>query len=236
MQVFDRTQLKQAIRPHIQSIYKAQVREVDLYKNTLDCFSAAVDSVVQGISLDRWIVQERERQIQKTKQNAIGALHEAIMSSISGVERLKIGGGGLVDIRCCEKKILAEVKNKHNTTKGNHKKVIYDDLSTALEKHAGYTGYYVEILPKNGKTYNTPFIPPDNNASSKRSKRNDVRRIDGKSFYALLTGNDHALEELYHHLPILVTEILQEDFNITVSANSVTDSAKFQEIFDKVYA
>ena len=32
MQVFDRTQLKQAIRPHIQSIYQAQVREVDLYK------------------------------------------------------------------------------------------------------------------------------------------------------------------------------------------------------------
>lgn len=76
MQIFDRTQLKQAIRPHIKSIYQAQVREVDLYKNTLDCFSAAIDSVVQGISLDQWLVQERERQIQKTKQNAIGALHE----------------------------------------------------------------------------------------------------------------------------------------------------------------
>ena len=232
MQVFDRTQLKQAIRPHIQSIYQAQVREVDLYKNTLDCFSAAINSVVQGISLDQWLVQERERQIQKTKQNAIGALHEAIMSSIRGVERLK---DGLVDIRCCEKKILAEIKNKHNTTKGNHKKLVYDDLSTKLEKHAGYTGYYVEILPKNGKAYNTLFIPADNSTSSKRPERENIRRVDGKSFYALLISNDHALEELYRHLPILVAEILKEDFNITVSANSVTDSAKFQEIFDKVY-
>ena len=177
-------------------------------------------------------MQERERQIQKTKQNAIGALHEAIMSSIRGVERLK---DGLVDIRCCEKKILAEIKNKHNTTKGNHKKLVYDDLSTKLEKHAGYTGYYVEILPKNGKAYNTPFIPAGNSTSSKRPEREDIRRIDGKSFYALLTDHDHALEKLYRHLPILVAEILKEDFNITVSANSVTDSAKFQEIFDKVY-
>ena len=56
--------------------------------------------------------------------------------------------GGVVDIICENKKIVAEIKNKHNTTKGNHKKSIYDDLLSVLERYEGYTGYYVDFTQK----------------------------------------------------------------------------------------
>ncbi len=117
MKAFDRNLLKNAVRSSVKRVYVAQTEELDLYRNTLDCFSASIDAVVQGISLDDWMVQEKERQVQKTKQNAIGSLHEEIMGCLPSVVNLAVGN--VIDIVSDEKKLIAEIKNKHNTTKGN---------------------------------------------------------------------------------------------------------------------
>lgn len=233
MEAFDRDLLKDAIRTSVRRVYEAQISDLDLYRNTLDCFSAAIDSVVQGISLDDWMKQEKERQVQKTKQNAIGTLHEEIMGSIPGVDNLAVGQ--LIDIVCDNKKIVAEVKNKHNTTKGNHKIAIYDDLKEAISQRPGYTGYYVEVLPKGQKAYNKPFTPSDNKTKQNRTADDAIRQIDGHSFYALLTGVDNAMDELYKELPGIVSEILNEEFNAGLDAQSVTDSDAFDFNFKKAY-
>ncbi len=234
MKAFDRNLLKNAIRDgSVNRLYEAQTSELNLYRNTLDCFSAAIDSVIQGISVDEWMKQERERQIQKTKQNAIGSLHEEIMGSIPSVENFLVGN--LFDIICHDKKIVAEVKNKFNTTKGNHKVAIYDDLEEAIRRHPGYTGYYVEILPPGPQVYNRPFTPSDNRTKTRRETNQSIRRIDGRSFYALLTGHDDAIEELYKELPSIVAEILNEEFSLNLDAKSVTSSEAFEFNFRKAY-
>ena len=117
MKSFHKESIKIAIKDSIKRIYQAQIKSLDLYRNTLDCFSAVIDALIQDITLDQWIIQEKDRQIQKTKQNAIGLLHEAIMCSIKGVTKIN----ELIDIESTKLKIIAEIKNKHNTTKGNHK-------------------------------------------------------------------------------------------------------------------
>lgn len=233
MKAFDRNELKEAIRSSIKRIYEAQTSELDLYRNTLDCFSASIDATVQGISLDDWMKQEKERQIQKTKQNAIGSLHEEILGSIAWVKNLPVGQ--LIDIVSHEKKILAEIKNKHNTTKGNHKVAIYDDLVQAIDERPGYIGYYVEILPKGQKAYNIPFTPPDNKTKQRRASREDIRQIDGRTFYALLTGEPDAIDELYCELPKLTAEIISEEFGKTLSPDLVTSSTVFDFNFKKAY-
>ncbi|WP_194439565.1 Eco47II family restriction endonuclease [Vibrio fluminensis] len=233
MKSFDRDRLKEAIRGSIKRVYEAQTAELDLYRNTLDCFSAAIDSTAQGISLDDWMKQEKERQVQKTKQNAIGSLHEEIMGSIEGVNNLPVGN--LIDIVCDDKKIIAEIKNKHNTTKGNHKTQVYRDLASALEKRPGYTGYYVEVLPMNGKSYDMPYTPSDNQTKEKLPSREDIRKIDGQSFYTLLTGNHNALKEAYSLLPQLTAEIINEEFGTELSADLVTSSTAFNFNFKKPY-
>ncbi|ELA7289351.1 TPA: Eco47II family restriction endonuclease [Vibrio parahaemolyticus] len=233
MKAFNRKQLKEAIKNSVCRVYRAQLDAPDPYRNTLDCFSAAIDAVAQGISLDEWMQQERERQVQKTKQNAIGSLHEEIMGSIPGVENLPVGQ--LIDIVCDDKKIVAEIKNKHNTTKGNHKVAIYDDLEQAIAQRPGYTGYYVEVLPKGQKVYNKPFTPSDNKTKQNRSANTAIRQIDGRSFYSLLTGCDDAIDELYKELPGIVAEILNEEFNAGLDAKSVTDSDAFNFNFRKAY-
>lgn len=236
MRAFNELQLKNAIRGSIKRVYSAQHKEINLYRNTLDCFSASIDALVQGVNLDEWMAQEKSRQIQKTKQNAIGDLHQDIMGAIDGVTNLPTGN--LIDITSERLKLVAEIKNKHNTTKGNHKIDIYDDLAKILDtkpEYQGYTGYCVEILPKNKKIYDQPFTPPDNRTKQQAQAREDIRVIDGRSFYALLTGFEDAIDELYQALPRLAAEIIREEFNTELDTNSIYDSKLFNTIFEEAY-
>lgn len=239
MSTFDRNAVKEAIRPVVELVAKAEEAhtEAKLTKNTLDCFGALIDSAAQQISIDTWKQQEKARQVQKTKQNAIGDMHERILATIAGVQQLPVGN--VCDIRCDRLKVIAEVKNKWNTTKGNHKVQIYNDLATLLEQLNGYTAYYVEILPKNGKRYNEPFTPPDNRTGQRVIERADIRKIDGRSFYELLTGSAEALDELYMLLPSLIAEILNEidkdKYDKESIERAIKQSGEFSSLYNSVY-
>lgn len=233
MSVFDRNKVKEVLKPIVESTYKAQQEEQDIYRNTLDCFSAAIDASIRGITLEEWIESEKQRQSQKTLQNKIGDFHQKILGTLEGV--VDLGVGEVVDIIYKDKKIVAEIKNKHNTTKGNHKKVIYDDLINVLAQYEGYTGYYVEILPKNGRTYDKPFIPSDNVTKTSRADSEQIRIIDGKSFYKIISGDDNALKELYSLIPELTSEILNESFGVKRDAKNIENNQFFPKIFEKIF-
>jgi uncharacterized protein (DUF2461 family) len=124
-----------------QSVYEA---DKDLYKNKVDPFSALIDSMLQGITLSKWVMQEKLRQNQKTLQNCIGSFHQSIIASFDRWEDL--GTGQIIDIINKEHNIVAEIKNKYNTTKGNHKIQIYRDIKATLEKQE-YKGF-MRCTPK----------------------------------------------------------------------------------------
>lgn len=231
MATFDKLKIKKVLTPVVKAAYTSQDSESDIYRNTLDIFSASLDSAIKGISREEWLIQEKQRQVQKTLQNDIGALHQSILGTLDGVENL--GTGAIVDLKSETKHFIAEIKNKHNTTKGNHKVAIYDDLEKVLSNcdDPKTVGYYVEILPPNGKAYNKPFIPSDNKVKEKRLTNERIRQIDGQTFYAEVTGNPHALRELYELLPELCVEILQEEYGLKRNASDY----KNMEDFDKIY-
>jgi len=202
--------------------------EINLYSNKIDPFSALFDSLRQGISLSSWIEQEKPRQIQKTMQNAVGEFHEDILGSVEGWEKLPVGN--VIDLRNRGKKIIAEVKNKYNTTKGNHKKDIYDDLKSQEEgEHLNYTGYYVEIVPSRKEPYDKPFTPPDNITHTRRASNEKIRVIDGKSFYALVSGVPDAIEQLYFVLPKVISDIMRK------KVPPSEDVALYKSLFEKSY-
>jgi Eco47II restriction endonuclease len=235
MSGYNRDSVKAAIRESVGKIYQAEIGfdPEKLYSNTLDCFSAVLDAIVQGETIDNWLVQERQRQQQKTKQNAVGTLHEEIIGSMHGAQRLEVGK--VYDAYFPSLKLIAEIKNKFNTTKGNHKTQIYRDLAFALEKLPGFTAYYVEILPKNGKRYNVPFVPSDNLSGNRMPAREDIRKIDGKTFYERVTGESEAMDNIYSMLPRVVSEILAEDFQYHVDGERIATDPKFKEIYNKIY-
>jgi hypothetical protein len=202
--------------------------ESKLYDNVIDPFSAVFDSLRQGISLTDWLEQEKARQIQKTMQNAVGDFHQAILGNVDGWVDLQVGG--VVDLLSDERRIIAEVKNKHNTTKGNHKKNIYDDLHNLINMtYKDYTGYYVEIIPKSKQPYDKPFTPSDNETKTRRPINERIRVIDGRSFYELVTGYPDALKKLYAVLPEVISEVTHNDFNPIVSDPIYT------ELFERAY-
>jgi hypothetical protein len=210
----------------------ASSAEEKLYSNAIDPFSAIIDSMRQKISIAMWMEQEKARQIQKTMQNELGEFHQSILGNMPGW--VDLGTGNVVDIKNSNKKIIAEVKNKHNTCKGNHKVRIYDDLKSLLVggSHGfcgGYKGYYIEVIPKNRSKYDKCFTPSDNERHKRRAKREDIRVIDGYSFYALASGDKDALRKLYLVLPKVVGEILDVDPGI-VERDKYTNM-----IFEKTY-
>jgi len=208
------------------------LKDHDPTKNTLDPFSAVIDSILRNKDLSTWYEDEKNRQTQKTLQNKVGVLHEIIISCVDGWEQ----ADEIIDVFNDDKKIIAEIKNKWNTTKGNHKPNIYDDIETCLKKseYTGYTGYYVEILPKGKKSYNEPFTPSDNKKDGeKRPKREDIRRIDGKSFYQLISGKDDFIKDIYQHLPSIIYECL-DDKEIEYNKDIKNDKL-FEDLLNKTF-
>lgn len=233
MSTFDREKVKAVLLPIVKEAYESQDSSSDLRRNTLDVFSASLESALKGITFEEWLEQEKKRQIQKTLQNHIGDLHQKILATLEGVEDL--GKGQILDLKSVQKKFVAEVKNKHNTTKGNHKIAVYDDIENVLNNMPdGSIGYYVEILPKNGKFYDKPFVPSDNKAKERRPENDCIRQIDGKSFYEKVTGNPNALRELYLLIPDIVVEILKEEYQIERSANDFIKEDEFDIIYGKL--
>lgn len=218
-----------AIKMVIGKIEKAE-KDVDakLYENVLDPFSALFDGITHGMSYDVWLKSEKVRHIQKTMQNAIGKFHQDILGSVSDSKNL--GTGGMLDVVHTGKKIIVEVKNKFNTTKGNHKVKIYDDIKAALKKpeFEGFTGYCVEVIPKNKKVYDKPFEPSDNKTRKRRPVNQRIRVIDGKSFYKLMTGKDSALQDLFEILPRVVAKHFSYKFD-------TREGKKYLDLFAKAF-
>ena len=200
----------------------------DFYKNVIDPFSAIFDAMTTGITLTDWIKKEGTRQVQKTIQNALGTFHQEILGNFTDWKSL--GTGNVVDLVNDKKKIIAEVKNKFNTTKGNHKTAIYDDLENLINgKYKGYVGYYVEVIPQGKKEYNKVYTPSDNKTKTRRSANENIRVIDGKSFYKLASNQENALKDLYHALPQVIGDILG------ISHEKIKSEETFIDLFRRAY-
>ena len=232
--------------------------EKDIYRNTLDPFSAKLDTLINGTKPETWITQEKVRQKQKTLQNKIGLLHQTVVGFFEGWDDL--GDGAVVDVVNNERKIIAEIKNKHNTTKGNHKTRIYDDLNYQLiNNYIGYTSYYVEILPEKQKAYNKVFTPSDNEKGSQKKdllkkyketgdnqfrieaeaiKRNrnaneNIRVIDGLSWYSLVSGDRNFVIDLYNKHIINAIKYSDEQTDRQYLKIPLSEALKDNTIFDK---
>lgn len=175
----------------------------DAGRNVIDPFTAAFQMQLLDIAPSDWPRMEQSRQMEKSLQNAIGEFHQGILGCLHGWENLHTGS--VVDLVCRERKMIAEVKNKHNTLKASDQAGLYDKLHDLVRKKgqefAGFTAYYVEVIPKTATRYDVPFTPPDNTTGTRKAEDVLIRKIDGASFYALATGHADALAQLFHALP-----------------------------------
>lgn len=190
----------------------------DLNKNTLDAFSAMVDVYSSRLSFEQWIENEKIRQRQKSLQGKIGDLHEIMILSLNSNIKKRVPEQvqgydrplRIYDLYddASDEKWIAEVKNKHNTTKGDDRKASFDKLEKGLELVGDdFKAYYVTILRKSYQRFEEVFTPSDNTAANNKRNENIIH-IDGESFYTKLTKDEEALSKAFD----ILNEILRDKF------------------------
>lgn len=215
-------------------INKKKTAEKDFYKNVIDPFGALFEIAAFDVDINTWKESELIRQCQKTLQNHIGSFHQEILGSINGWQDL--GSGGVVDIKNDERKIIAEVKNKHNTVSGGDLNSKYDTLEKLVmpksSEYKGYTSYFVQIIPKKPGAYDEYFTPSIRDTGGKCAANELIRVIDGASFYDLVTEKKNSLHELYVALPSVIEDVLNEKYKKNFK---IEDRASFNTLFTKAY-
>lgn len=206
------------------SVYEKCKENINLnkfYKNKVDPIKFNFDMQFNEISIKEYILSEIARKNDKTINNAIGTFHENLIGGIKDFENLKLSGS---DVRKLDNTIFAEIKNKHNTIKGEDLKGIHNKLSEIADNHPNSTCYLVQIIALKSQNKIWEF-------SSKgiEYRHPRVRIISADKFYELVTGRKNAFKELCDILPQATQDFLSiknNKFKISISDNSVYNDLK----------
>ena len=69
MPTFNRDKLKEVLLPIVKEAYDSQSSSSDLRRNTLDVFSASLESALKGITFEEWLKKKQK----EVMSNAINA-------------------------------------------------------------------------------------------------------------------------------------------------------------------
>ena len=205
---------------------KNNITKKSFYNNKVDTIKLTFDSTFNEIDEESLIQAEILRQIDKSINNSIGTFHEQILGGIKGFE---IGNLSGFDVKGTDDTLFADIKNKHNTMNSSSAEALFQKLSRYADTYKKSKCYWVQILAKssfcelwkgeiNGKEYS----------------HSRVYKISGDQFYALLSGEQNALLQLYKNLPVALKDYLNSiEKSDLVKENSALDELKVQTQISK---
>lgn len=204
-------------------------------RNTIDPFGALFELAGFSLSHRLWKESETARQAQKSLQNHIGTFHQKILGSAPDWENLQTGK--VVDLKSDQHKIIAEIKNKHNTLSGGELSGLYYSLDKSVSPktsiYKDYTAYYVTIIPRKPERMNCTFTPSDKEKGTRCASNERIRIIDGASFYDLVFKEKDALKKLYTALPQILSGIANTDSRFSSIASE--DCEVLQTYFENAF-
>ncbi len=192
---------------------KNNISKKNFYSNKVDTIKLTFDSGFNGIDEESLIQSEILRQIDKSINNSIGTFHEQVLAGITGFE-----GGKLIgyDIKAQDNTLFADIKNKHNTMNSGASEALFQKLARYANDYKSAKCYWVQILAKGSFC---ELWRGDINGEEYSHSR--VYKISGDKFYALLSGHDDALFQLYKSLPVAIQHYLSyAEENEKISKNS----------------
>lgn len=180
---------------------KNNITKKSFYTNKVDTIKLTFDSKFNEIEEADLIQAEILRQIDKSINNSIGTFHEQVLGGIAGFEVGNLSG---FDIKATDDTLFADIKNKHNTMNSSSAEALFQKLARYADDYKKAKCYWVQILAKN--SFNEPWKGDINGKEYSHSR---VFKISGDQFYALLSGEDNALFQLYKALPKAIDDYLQ---------------------------
>lgn len=191
---------------------KTSYTKKDFNKNKVDVFKMLFDKKFNNLDDENLIEKEISRQVDRTIVNAIGDFHEKILSGVIGYSKVPSG----IDIKSDDNKIFIELKNKHNTVKGEDNKSIFTKLKGEIDKNPGSKAYFARILDKKSTNKQWCFSHKDTEYTN-----GNILIISGDQLYKIITGKDNSLFQLYKKLPLAI-----DDFLITIDKDNKSDNVK----------
>lgn len=198
---------------------KNNITKRNFYSNKVDTIKLTFDAKFNDIDEESLIEAEILRQIDKSINNSIGTFHEQILSGIKGFE---VGNFSGFDIKATDETMFADIKNKHNTMNSSSAEALFQKLSRYADDYKKAKCYWVQVLAKNS------FCELwKGDINGKEYSHSRVYKISGDQFYALLSGKQNALFQLYKNLPIAIKDYLDSvEKSGLVKENSALDEVK----------
>ncbi len=158
---------------------------VRMKKNVVDPFSSLIVALTLNVdSKEALVSTQQNASALGGIYNALGEFHQQVLSSVDGW----VNHDASYDLENSGKKMLVEIKNKHNTMNSKNREAVESKLNSALQtKGQGWTAYLVVIIPKKPERYKKQLI-----------MKRPVYEIDGATFYDLATNDPNALYNLFH--------------------------------------
>lgn len=212
---------------------KNNISKSSFYSNKVDTIKLTFDSKFNNIDEESLIQSEVIRQIDKSINNSIGTFHEQILGGIKGYEVGNLSG---FDIKALDETLFADIKNKHNTMNSSSAEALFQKLARYADTYKKAKCYWVQILAKGSFTELWK-----GEINGKEYSHSRVYKISGDQFYALLSGQENALFQLYKALPIAIKDYLNSnEQDKAVKDNSAIDEIKMsakstkQTILDQI--
>jgi len=192
-------ELKESIK---ESIQKGNIFKSSLFSNVVDPFKMSFD--IQKIGIKEWVNKEVLRQLDKSIEQKMGEFHQRILGGVEGW--VDLGIGHEVDLMKEDKTVYLEIKNKYNTCSSDALKGVRGKLENITRENHEAIGYWAYIISNTvERSGEDIWIKKDFN------RINAVRKIWGERVYALVTGQEDALEQIYNTLPIVINDVNKED-------------------------
>jgi hypothetical protein len=180
---------------------KTNISKHQFYSNKIDVFKLTFDSKFNNINEENMIESEILRQIDKSINNSIGTFHEQILGGIEGFE---IGNLSGFDVKATNNTLFADIKNKHNTMNSSSAESLFQKLAKYADTYKKANCFWVQILAKGS------FCEKwQGEINGKEYSHSRVFKVSGDQFYAMLTGENDALLNLYKILPNAINDFLK---------------------------
>lgn len=198
---------------------KNNITKKNFYSNKVDTIKLTFDAKFNDIDEESLIQSEILRQIDKSINNSIGTFHEQILG---GIKDFEVGNLSGFDVKASDDTLFADIKNKHNTMNSSSAESLFQKLSRYADDYKKAKCYWVQILAKN--SFNELWKGEINGKEYSHSR---VYKISGDQFYALLSGEQDALLQLYKALPKAIKDYLHSiEHSNSISENSAIDEIK----------
>lgn len=200
---------------------KNNITKKNFYTNKVDTIKLTFDSKFNNIDEENLIQVEILRQIDKSINNSIGTFHEQVLGGIKGFEAGSLSG---YDIKAKDNTLFADIKNKHNTMNSSAAEALFQKLARYANDYKKAKCYWVQILAKGS------FCELwSGDINGKEYSHSRVYKISGDQFYALLSGQNNAMFQLYKALPSAIKDYMKSvDESDDIAESSALDEIKSQ--------